>query len=339
MTSDSDFGRVLLVGAVVLGSGCASMDAATDVAMTGEHLFENEKFGGNGRTCRTCHSSENGTLTSTQVEALFESDPGAPLFRSIDSDDGQGNSYTRLRRNATIRVTLPVPPNIRIKEDPTATTFTMNRGIPTTMDISLTDQVLMADGRDADLPAQARGAIAAHYQAPTLPPLVEMEALAEFESTVGFFSSKATELFARGGSAPELPLGTTPAEGRGRRFFVAGGQCTVCHSGPMLDTTDANNGAFGAGSRVEGNLVSVNAELLGLAGGNFATGANVARTWVFAGGGENGADLEIVSPDLESHWSPAIPLTSCSSKSRRSATSVKRRPTFTMGRPRRCTRS
>jgi len=288
-----------LVVAIALGGGCASgNDPENIVATKGGHLFENETFGGNGRTCRTCHSRENGTLTPTQVEALFVSDPGDPLFRSIDSDDGYGNAYTRLREKATIRVTLPLPPNIRIKEDPTATMFTVNRGVPTTLDISLTDQVLMADGRAADLPAQALGAIEAHYQAPGPASTADAQAIAAFEATAGFFSSAATERFARGGAAPELPAGNTDAEVRGRRFFEPGGQCAVCHDGPMLNTTSADNAAFGAGSRVESNLVSVNAEPLGLVGGNFTTNANVDRTWIITGAGDNGNDLEIVAPDL-----------------------------------------
>jgi hypothetical protein len=292
-------GASFLVVAIALGGGCASgNDAATVVATRGGQLFEHETFGGNGRTCRTCHSRENGTLTPTQVDALLGSDPGDPLFRSIDSDDGYDNAYTRIRENATIRVTLPLPPNIRIKEDPTATMFTVNRGIPTTLDISLTDQVLMADGRAADLPAQALGAIEAHYQAPAPASTADTQAIAAFEATAGFFSSAATERFARGGPAPELPLGNTDAEVRGRRFLEPGGQCAVCHDGPMLNTTSADNAAFGAGNRVESNLVSVNAELLGLAGGNFTTTANVDRTWIIAGAGDNGKDLEVVAQDL-----------------------------------------
>lgn len=290
---------LLAAPAIVLGGGCGSTDdAASALVARGEHLFEDETFGGNGRTCRTCHSRETGTLTTTQVEALFGSNPGGPLFRSIDSDDGNGNSYTRLRQNATIRVTIPLPPNIRIKEDPAATVFTVNRGIPMTLDISLTDQVLMADGRNADRAAQALGAIEAHYQAPAAASPAETQAIAAFEATDGFFSSPATARFARGGAAPELPPGNTEAEVRGRRFFEPGGQCAVCHDGPMLNTTSVDNAAFGAGSRIESNLVSANAEPLGLVGGNFTTTANIDRTWVIAGAGADGQDLEMVAPDL-----------------------------------------
>ena len=295
-------GALALVATAALDVGCGSGDkAANHVSTSGQHLFDEETFGGNGRTCRTCHSSENGTLTTTQVETLFESGPSASLFRSVDSDDGSGESYRRLREHATIRVTLPIPPKIRLKDDPTATTFTVNRGIPTTMDITLTDQVLMSDGRNANLQAQALGAVEAHYQAPSHPSLADAEVIAAFEGTDAFFSSAETARFARGGAAPDLPQAHTDGQLRGRRFFEPGGQCTVCHDGPMMNTTRADNAAFGAGSRFEANLVSANAELLGLVGGNFTTDANVNRTWIIdtAGDGFNGGDdLEIVAPDL-----------------------------------------
>jgi hypothetical protein len=308
-TNSSDRFSVVLsfVAIAALASGCGSQDEPADVLTTsdettsGKHLFEQETFGGNGRTCRTCHSKENGTITPAQAEALFANEPKAPLFRSIDSDDGQGDSYTRLRQNATIRVTLPIPPNIRLKDDPTATTFTVNRGIPTTLDIALTDQVLMYDARESGPASQVSAAVKAHYEPQSEPSPQDADAIVAFEGTDEFFSSAATRAFARGGPAPGLPLGHTEAQKRGRAFFEPGGRCTVCHDGPMLDTTAPENRVFGGGSRMEGNLVSANAEPIGLVGGDFRTTANVERAWVIdtARDGFGGADdLELVIADL-----------------------------------------
>lgn len=295
--------RVLVFTAVfAAGSGCApASEPADKPAASAEDLFEHETFGGNGRTCRTCHTSETGTMTPAQAEALFVSNPSAPLFRSTDSDDGKGESYTRLRQSATIRVTLPIPPNIRLKDDPARTTFTVNRGIPTTTDITLTDEVLMYDGRESSRASQVSAAVSAHYEPQRPPSPAEVDAIVGFEETDAFFSSPATRDFARGGPPPGLPLGESDAQTRGRRFFEPGGQCTVCHGGPMLDTTDAENKMFGAGSRFESNLVSANAEPLGLIGGNFTTTANVERAWVIdvardGFGGDD--DLELTVPDL-----------------------------------------
>ena len=35
--------------------------AELDQRLNGKHLFEKETFGGNGRTCQTCHSKRTGT--------------------------------------------------------------------------------------------------------------------------------------------------------------------------------------------------------------------------------------------------------------------------------------
>ena len=292
----------MLIVTAAVGSGCGSGDEpASNAATSGGELFELETFGGNGRTCRTCHSEENGTLTPQQVEALFDSDPNAPLFRSIDSDDGEGDSYTRLRENATIRVTLPIAPNVRLKDEPTQTTFTVHRGIPTTTDISLTDQVLMYDGRDPDLESQVFAAVTAHYEAKTQPSPADAAAIVAFEGTDDFFSSAATRSFAHGGPAPGLPQGETDAQRRGRKFFEPGGQCTVCHDGPMLNATDAGNKIFGAGSRYESNLVGANAEQVGLVGGDFRNTVNVERVWVIDAdrdGFDGDDDIEAKLPDL-----------------------------------------
>jgi len=35
------------------------------------HLFEHETFGGNGRTCLTCHSRQTGTVRSSSMTAAM----------------------------------------------------------------------------------------------------------------------------------------------------------------------------------------------------------------------------------------------------------------------------
>src|SRR5947208_5499747 len=35
----------------------------------GQRLFERETFGGNGRTCQTCHSMSTGTFSATEAHA------------------------------------------------------------------------------------------------------------------------------------------------------------------------------------------------------------------------------------------------------------------------------
>src|SRR5258706_8380936 len=57
----------------------------------GERFFESETFGGNGRTCRTCHSKTTGTTSPADAQQLFNTHPANPLFLTDGSDDGFGN--------------------------------------------------------------------------------------------------------------------------------------------------------------------------------------------------------------------------------------------------------
>jgi cytochrome c peroxidase len=205
---------------------------------TGQFLFEEATFGGNGRTCRTCHLPETGTISPQQVASL---PADHPLFRHDGSDDFASGS-SRIRVHATILVKVPLPGTVSLVNSPDPLdgepgTVVVRRGVPTTLDTPALDPVLMADGRAPDLPAQARAAILAHAQAPTPPTPAQLESIAAFERSPGFFSSAALAQFAGGGPAPELPAATTPAQQRGRRFFIPGGRCATCHGGPMLNTT------------------------------------------------------------------------------------------------------
>jgi hypothetical protein len=216
----------------------------------GQRLFENETFGGNGRTCLTCHSRETGTVSPEDAQARLGINPRDPLFLADGSDDGQGNGSTRMLQDATVLVRIPLPDNVSLAVDPKARSVVVRRGVPSTLNTPALDPVLMLDGRQPDLLAQARGAVADHAQGRE-PTLKELDLIAAFQRTPAFFSSPELEAFAlRGGARPELPLGETEAEVRGRRFFIdappvpppAGdfktGLCAGCHSGPMLNETN-----------------------------------------------------------------------------------------------------
>ena len=205
----------------------------------GKKLFEKETFGGNGRTCETCHTGTSGSISPADAQKLFADNPDAPLFRSIDSDDGVGSSYTRLLTDATIRVTIPLPPSWKLANDPSATSVTVTRGIPSTNNVPSLDTIFMVDGRTTTLEAQALGAINAHYQPGRQPTAAELGAIADHQRTNDFFSSNELRKYAGGGPAPQLPPGETASEKRGRIWFVpsAAGVCGHCHSGPMLNQT------------------------------------------------------------------------------------------------------
>lgn len=212
----------------------------------GKQLFEEETFNGNGRTCLTCHSRETGTVSPEAAQRRFAKDPDDPLFRADGSDDGIGHGVSRMLTDATILVRVPLAANVTVRNDPSARTVTLRRGIPSTLNTPALDPVLMLDGRQPNLRAQARAAIVDHAQPGREPSDRELARLEEFERTPGFFSSPAMLALAYFGVTPRLPAGQTAAERRGRRFFEdlppgpdrKDGLCSSCHSGPMLDQTN-----------------------------------------------------------------------------------------------------
>ena len=223
----------------------------------GKKLFEKETFGGNGRTCQTCHSKHNGTLTLADVQAVLDkADPDDPLLigDALD-DDGVGTS--RIQTHGTIRMNIPLPPWLTMGDDPGATHVTVFRGIPTTRNTPALDPVLMYDGRAATLRQQALDAIHDHTQNTFEPTPDQLDAIAEFQqSDPLFFSSAELRRFAAGGPPPELPAGITPAEKRGRTFLVDApfnppskrGICALCHSGPMLNQVSQAHSDFSGGT-------------------------------------------------------------------------------------------
>ena len=236
-------------------------------------LFTQQRFGGNGRTCVTCHTLKTGTVSPEQARDRAIENPLDPLFVFDGSDDGRGNGIRRMTTDATILVTIPLPPNVRVFNNPNVRSITVERGIPTTLNTPALDPVLMLDGREPDLSTQALHAIQRHYQPAMMPSASDLAGITGFEQTEPFFSSPALLSYARSGQrpdhAPRLPEGTTDSEKRGRAFFVyapfvpngKAGSCAFCHSGPMLNQTnkffvDATGGLVAAGTRFQSVGVS-----------------------------------------------------------------------------------
>src|SRR5687767_4135230 len=72
----------------------------------GKRLFEQETFGGNGRTCLTCHSRDTGTVSPEDAQRRFAENPRDPLFLHDGSDDGKGKGVTRMLSEATFLVEI-----------------------------------------------------------------------------------------------------------------------------------------------------------------------------------------------------------------------------------------
>lgn len=235
-----------------LAAGCIRVEhpprsgQATGSAENGRTLFTRETFGGNGRTCETCHPLATGTLSPEQVQARFAANPHDVLFADLDSDDEQGHGFNNLLLDANIRVTLKLPANIHLADDPAATSVSVWRGIPSTLDSPALEEFLMYDGREDDLATQARHAVQSHFQPTELVESSEARDIAAFERTL--FSSPRQKDFAQAGpdgAWPQQPAGVTEAEKRGRAFFAPGGRCARCHGGPLLSAVVARDGGPG----------------------------------------------------------------------------------------------
>jgi cytochrome c peroxidase len=209
-------------------------------------LFERETFGGNGRTCLTCHSRETGTVSPADARKRYSRNRKDPLFLADGSDDGAGHGTERMLADATFLVRIPLPDNVRLANDPKARSVVVRRGAPSTLNTPALDPVLMQDGRQPDLVAQARGAIFDHAQVRREPKQRDLELIAAYQHTPQFFSSLTTFKYAYFGITPKLPTPRTASETRGRRFFLdvplegdfKSGLCANCHSGPMLNETN-----------------------------------------------------------------------------------------------------
>jgi hypothetical protein len=276
----------------------ASSISPDDNLKDGQQLFERETFGGNGRTCRTCHGRKTGTLSPREVQQRFLNNPQDPLFLHDGSDDGVGGGVSRILADATILVTIPLPPNVRLG-DSTDRFVTVKRGIPTTLNTPSLDPVLMLDGRQPTLELQALGAIEAHAQHTIPPTLKELEIIKQFQLTEAFFSSPELLVRSLGGPPPGLPKGVTPSEKRGRRFFedvppnpadgFKPGLCAHCHSGTLLDQTNEFAPQFfgvpvRTGTRFQNVLVSF-----------FNDAHNTVREFIFNEGTPN--ERHVFSPD------------------------------------------
>src|SRR5690348_4558764 len=207
----------------------------------GLHAFlgrQVDGLGGNGRACADCHMPSNSfQLSPANVEARYQSlqfrrqfDPKAddPLFRPIDADDfrihgANASDFTTLRRNGLIRITLPLPANVKLIDpatnQPSAETFVdVWRAVPSVNNVVLTGPDghvfvnrgpnpgggYQLDGRIATLQDQALSAFLNHAQVRRTPTQAILDDLAAFELTR--FSSLGVGALANAISSSVTPL-------------------------------------------------------------------------------------------------------------------------------------
>jgi hypothetical protein len=184
----------VLTAATWLASGPPGLNRVSPLTVSaagmseGQRLFDHETFGGNGRTCRTCHSGDDGTIDPAEVAERFF---GKPLRAAVPS---------RWPR----RLCQRHQPDYRARDDPDRTrpaggrsprgrpVRNLRRPCPRGSEHGHTpglDPALMYDMRDLDLPVQASGAITRHAQATIAPTTAQLEAIAAFQPAGGSSSS------------------------------------------------------------------------------------------------------------------------------------------------------
>ena len=258
----------------------------------GRRLFDVATFGGNGRTCRTCHSKQTGTFSPEDALARLAADPNDPLFLHDGLDDGVAGT-SRITQHATVRIEIALPPYVTLADDPERRSVIFNRGTPTTMNTPALDRLLMYDTREPDLQRQALGAIRGHAQNTVDPTSLELDLIKDFQQQdARFFSSDALRDFASGGAPPQLPAGQTDSERRGRLMFEPGfnpdtkqGVCNICHSGPMLNQFAPGNPFGGPPGGRRGDISVSQRNLLG----------NPVYTFIVTN--QDGSVVEVRTPD------------------------------------------
>ena len=280
------------------GNGSIKLNCAQtpcDQVARGRAAFNDgnlKALGGNGRACADCHMpSDNFQLSPLTARARFEAliakrevDKNAddPLFRPVDADDFRVNGesasdYSNLVDNGLVRVTLPLPPNVRLLDPATGeltdeTSTDVFRAVMPVMNVAITGpdgvppvwppapRVSIAgldpngpnrqggyqhDGRFGTLQEQARGALIAHAQVSVEPPSDMLDDLAAFQRTL--FSSPGVQNLADAIASGSTPLPDpdpelTELEQQGKAVFNRA--CATCHGGSLHPSTSTPEAAI-----------------------------------------------------------------------------------------------
>ena len=248
-----------------------------DAVARGFRAFFDRKLDGlaaNGRACADCHMpTDSFQLSPASVEARFQflqwrrrwnPDADDPLFRPIDADDFRTNGdnasdFSNLRQNGLVRITFPLPPNIRLIDPATnqlsaETEVDVWRAVPTVNDVALTgpdDGILwprgpnerggyQLDARIATLQEQALAALTNHAQIQMAPAQQMLDDLSSFQRVL-FTNERVRALSnaVREGAAilPDPDPRLTPLEQQGKTVFERA--CAQCHGGPGQSTPQA----------------------------------------------------------------------------------------------------
>ncbi|MGZ5442451.1 MAG: hypothetical protein ACXW5U_19205 [Thermoanaerobaculia bacterium] len=287
------FGALAVASAASLGQGPEGRgaqrmdcnDRPCDGVARGRVAFHDRnlsQLAGNGRSCADCHMPEErfqlspaaaqARFTALQAERAHNPNADDPLFRPVDADDfrenGNGASdFSNLVQNGLVRVTMPLPPNVRVVDpvtrQPTSeTSVDLWRAVMPVLNVAITGadgalpiwppgapRVPLAgqdpngpnrqggyqhDARFGTLQEQARGALLAHAEISGEPPARMLDDLATFQKTL--FSSPGVEVLARAILEGATPLPDPDPElnvleQQGKIVFTRA--CGQCHGGTL----------------------------------------------------------------------------------------------------------
>jgi len=271
----------LVIAGAATGVARVAVGDESQVLARGEAIFFDETLtglGGNGRACSTCHVAEDAfqltpahafaRLRTLQKKRLVDPQADDPLFRPIDADDFRvngesANDYTTLTQDGLVRITLPLPSNVRLVSpvgNPATAPLTDEtsvdiwRSVPSVLDVAITgpDGVLpewivaspnrrggyQLDARKDTLQEQALGAFVDHAQVAVLPDMNTLDDLAAFQNSL--FSSPrvarlATAMAAGTSPLPDPDRGLNRLERQGKAVFER--SCAHCHGNPEHPST------------------------------------------------------------------------------------------------------
>lgn len=286
-------------GQTLEGNGAIELncdEGPCDAVARGRKAFNTrnlKELGGNGRSCADCHMPSQGFQLSPEAararfDALQENlehnkNADDPLFRPVDADDFRLNGesaidYSNLLDNGLIRVTMPLPLNVKLIDPVTGqpsdeTSVDLWRAVMPIPNVAITgpDNVspvwppgaprspimgqdpngpnrqggYQHDGRFGTLQEQARGALIGHAQVSVEPPLDMLDDLAAFEQTL--FSSPSVEALADAINSLQTPFpdpdpDLNELEQQGKVIFNR--SCAQCHGGTLHPSGSTPETAF-----------------------------------------------------------------------------------------------
>jgi len=146
-----------------------------------------------------CHTKKTGTVSIDEIQERFAKDPEDTLFRSPDSDDLDGLSFTRLLTTGTIKIDVPLAPKRQAARQPVGDDghdFPGNAAGEKRDDVTAIPDVRRTRIQQRP-PAPGVERVHQHTLNSIEPTPEQLDRIAEFERTdERFFSSEALRKFA-----------------------------------------------------------------------------------------------------------------------------------------------